>query len=1353
MRRFGIFELRIAKEFERNREMINIKKLKKWLIVCAAGVMNFCAHGEWYSHYFYDSEQNLIYTIGSVDIYTGTAEASVSFNTNPMYHPDQYNQEDLCIKGYIDAFCYYDECGRVYWPEVDLDVTTLTPLHVFAEVKRIGGGFSECRGLKSVTVPETVENIGSRAFAGCELLESVVILKNDGHIYIEKEAFADCKTLKDITFRNEYGSRTSRTGCVYLYDEVFARCRSLECIYIEGNIYFTEPYHDSVSPFDECSSFTEFYVYDNDHLSVRNDLLCDKTGTVVWYCPNGLTNAVIPDGATRIASSAFKGCCGLTSMTIPNSVTNIGASAFSGCNGLTSVTIPDSVIGIGDSAFYGCSSLASITIPDSVTSIGSYAFRGCSSLTSVMIPDSVTSIGKWAFSGCSSLASVMIPDSVTSIGAWAFEGCSLLTSVTIPDSVTSIGSCAFYGCSSLTSMTIPDSVTSIGYNAFSGCSSLTSVTIPDSVTSIGNNAFEYCRSLNEVHITDLAKWCDISFENSESNPLCYSHNLYLNGERIVNLVIPENVTNISAYAFSGCSSLTSVTIPDSVTSIAEGTFSGCSGFASITIPDSVTSIGSSAFSGCNSLVQFQISENSQYYSIRNGLLCNKSGTRVILCPPGLKEAEIPIGITEIESGAFSSCDSLKSVTMPAGLLSDGYEITSDWQRTQSGNTCEYEYTSIGNFSSTSMSLVLVGPCEFSFEWKVSGDKNYDWLNWSLDGVWQDEISDTGGDWRTVTCSIPKGVHTIEWWFSRFSKYGPTDYAWVRIYGGNTVHNLLGRACDNITNVVLTANASKINDFAFEYCSSLRSVTIPDSVTSIGSNAFSGCSSLTSVTFMGDVPSGIGNSDILDYATKVYYPEKYAAAYEAIVLASQFGGYVNEDGTVGIVSEINYTGLQGATHTNAATYVEGVGIAAFAEPTDINGYTFIGWAPMSISADATGPQTITAQWRRDELSVPVISAPSVFETPSCTVTISAEEGAAIYYTLDGSIPTAASVRYTAPIVLTETATVKAIAVREDYFDSPVASCSVTRRIKTLGECVNSGTFSFTTGGDAEWVRAYGESADGFALRSGDITHSQTSRLDMVVRGAGVITFMCRVEGEIIRNIVFDGLAFCIDGVPQGTLIGDSSWTRKSFSITGPGEHTLSWRYVKDYEGDGAGADCAWLDCVVWESVAEVIPEVKDDSEVEAVLKESADAKLVENIKDATEYNAYREWAAKLPDVTPQQVKESPQAWLSYALDADTLIAEAPKTEDVKIDEFRAETSTPGEFNLSVSVENVTIGENAKTENLAKVFGIEGATSLDGNGFSSENVGIEFGKPVDGKVKLKATPKDKSVKSFFMRVKVK
>ena len=1196
-----------------------------------------------------------------------------------------------------------------------------------------------------VTIPDGVTSISSYAFYGCRGLTSVAI--PDSVMSIGASAFEDCSSLTSVTIPDSVTSIGS---------SAFYGCSSLTSVTIGAGV-------TDIGIFsDYNSSILEFKVSENNtRYSSKNGLLLSKDGKTILKGVNGIVT--IPDGVTCIGPSAFEDCSSLTSVTIPDSVTSIGSSAFYGCSSLTSVTIPDSVTSIGEKAFYNCSRLTSVTIPDSVTSIGERAFFGCSGLTSVTIPDSVTSIGYEAFYGCRSLTSVTIPDGVTSIGRDAFGKCSSLTSVTIPDSVTSIGSSAFYGCCGLRSLTIPfvgsrrgnsgsaDSLfgyifgvlsyegarstkqyyssgsyfssstyyiptnlttviitdeTQLGYGAFYGCDSLTSVAIGDSVTSIGISAFYGCSSLASV-------------------------------------TIPDSVTSIGDDAFSGCNSklydrttISGVSLVDGwaidcetslsgnlnligVRGVANSAFAYCSSLTSVTIPGSVTSIGDDAFSGCNSKLYDRTTISG--VSLVDGW--------AIDCETSLSGNLNLIGVRGVANSAFAYCSSLTSVTIPDGVTSIGNSAFHYCSKLTSV-TIPGSVTSIGNrafYYCSGLTSVTIGNGVTSI-----GDYAFYYCRGLTSVTIPDSVTSIG-DYAFDNCS---------------SLWSVTIGDSVTSIGSFAFCN-----CSKLWSVTIGDSVTIIGFGAFEYCSSLRSVTIPDSVTSIESCAFEYCSSLRSVTFKGDVPSGISNSYILNYATKVYYPEKYAAAYEAIVPASKFGGYVSEDGTIGIVSQIKYEGLMGAAHTNPATYVEGSGIASFLAPSDINGYTFIGWAPTSISADATGVQTITAQWRKDELSVPVISAPLVFETPSCTVTISAETGAAIYYTLDGSMPTAASVLYTAPIVLTETATIKAIAVREDYFDSPVASCSVTRRIKTLGECVNSGTFSFTTGGDAEWVRAYGESADGFALRSGDITHSQTSRLDMVVSGSGVITFSCRVEGEIIRNIVFDGLAFCIDGVPQGTLIGDSSWTRKSFSVTGPGEHTLSWLYVKDYEGDGAGADCAWLDCVVWESVAEVIPEVKDDSEVEAVLKESADAKLVENIKDAAEYNAYREWAAKLPDVTPQQVKESPQAWLSYALDADTLIAEAPKTEDVKIDEFKVETSTPGEFNLSVSVENVTIGENAKTENLAKVFGIEGATSLEGNGFSSENVGIEFGKPVDGKVKLKATPKDKSVKSFFMRVKVK
>ena len=277
-------------------------------------------------------------------------------------------------------------------------------------------------------------------------------------------------------------------------------------------------------------------------------------------------------------------------------------------------------------AFQNYSSLTSVTILDGVTSIGSYAFSMCTSLTSITIPDSVTSIGTYAFWACSSLTSITIPDSVTSINHGMFSECSDLMSVTIPDSVTRIGEAAFRDCSSLKNITIPDSVTSIEDQAFMGCSSLTSITIPNSVTSIDPGGFYGCTALKKIEIAtdnpvyDSRDNCNAIIETS-TNSLIYG---------CQSTTIPDSVTGIGDWAFSGCSSLASITIPHGVTSIGEAAFAKCSGLASITISDSVIRIGDSAFASCT----------------------------------GLKNVTIQDGVISIGYMAFYECKSLKRITIP-----------------------------------------------------------------------------------------------------------------------------------------------------------------------------------------------------------------------------------------------------------------------------------------------------------------------------------------------------------------------------------------------------------------------------------------------------------------------------------------------------------------------------------------------------------------------------------------------------------------------------------------------------------------------------------------------------------------
>ena len=407
-------------------------------------------------------------------------------------------------------------------------------------------GFYYMRGVVNVIIPEGFTTINDYAFYGCSRLESVTI--PDSVTSIGSYAFDDCDSLTSV-YINDLSN-----WCNISFSNSFSNP-----LYYADNLYVNG------------ELVTELVIPD--------DVTIIKSYAFCYF--DSITSVVIPDSVTTIGSQAFYNCDSLVSVTIPDSVTTIDSYAFYNCDSLVSVTIPDSVTSIGDDAFYSCDSLVSVVIGDSVTSIGRYAFYGCSSLTSVVIPDSVTSIGSYAFAYCYNLTSVVIGNSVTIIDWYAFYNCSSLTSVTIPDSVTIIGSYAFAYCYNLTSVVIPDSVTSIVFCAFRGCDSLVSVTIPDSVTSIGDYAFNDCDSLTSVYINDLSNWCNISFSNYYSNPLFYADNLYVNGELVTELVIPDDVTIIKSYAFCHFDSITSVVIPDSVTTIGSSAFPGCSSLTEV----------------------------------------------------------------------------------------------------------------------------------------------------------------------------------------------------------------------------------------------------------------------------------------------------------------------------------------------------------------------------------------------------------------------------------------------------------------------------------------------------------------------------------------------------------------------------------------------------------------------------------------------------------------------------------------------------------------------------------------------------------------------------------------------------
>ena len=446
----------------------------------------------------------------------------------------------------------------------------------------------------------------------------------------------------------------------------------------------------------------------------------EYTGSVV--IPETVTYNETIYTVISIGDYAFSYCYELTSVVIGNGVTSIGYEAFYHCDGLTRIVIPNSVTSIGGSAFWNCTSLKTVVNFSNLTfSMGttSHGYIACyankvfnapnvfidgdyiwlenedgmtlatywGDATELILPTefngkSVTSIGEFAFENCTSLTSIEIPNSVKSIGCGAFNGTAWYenqpeglvyagkvlydykgampsnTSITIKDGTLGISGYAFSSCSGLTSVVIPNSVTNIGRSAFYSCSGLTSIEIPNSVTSIGDKAFNGCSGLKDIHISDIAAWCNISFDDFYANPLYYAKNLYLNGEKVTSLVIPDEVTEILPYTFYKCTSLTDVTIPNSVTSIGNSAFYNCSGLTSITIPNSLTSIGIGVFYGCSGLKSVEIPNSVT--SIGNYAFSSCSG---------LTSVEIPNSVTSIGVLAFGYCQRLTSITIPNSVTS------------------------------------------------------------------------------------------------------------------------------------------------------------------------------------------------------------------------------------------------------------------------------------------------------------------------------------------------------------------------------------------------------------------------------------------------------------------------------------------------------------------------------------------------------------------------------------------------------------------------------------------------------------------------------------------------------------
>lgn len=590
------------------------------------------------------------------------------------------------------------------------------------------GAFVGCTGLTSIYIPASVKKINSNPFVGCNELSSIIVDPNNT-VYDSRgncNAIIETQTNTLVTGCNNtmIPSDLSRIG-----GRAFSGCSNLASITIPSSVTFIGGYAfegcsalKTISIPENITSINDGTFFGcTDLTSIQLSSNVNYLGHEAFYGCCSLPSIVIPSGVTRINFNVFNACSSLTSVTIPAGVDTILSGAFRGCCNLPSINIPAGVTCIQDYVFADCNSLTSLTLPSGISFIAPHLVEGCSSLESINIPSGVDSIGEYAFSGCSSLKSVIVPESVTKIYFDTFTGCNSLSYLSIPSSVTKLSVSDEYiydnrllykyfeGCDALQTagpkgggFNYEFDWDTIPANAFRGLDNLISVYIPKTVKAIyecnnpdmrydykRNYDYNYTPSHESGFISAVFYGCNnlesvaVSFKDTklmrlwrESNdteePTCFKEspmdfNLYRLNHIKSLAILNDSVCDLKNVLTE---SVKKVIISEYVCSIDSGVFSFAP-YSAIVERSYFDELGLYKLSSCSmasNLESISVELGNLYYSSVDGVLLNKDGSKILLCPSRRKNGySIPETVIEVTDASFKNCIGLDYIRIPASV--------------------------------------------------------------------------------------------------------------------------------------------------------------------------------------------------------------------------------------------------------------------------------------------------------------------------------------------------------------------------------------------------------------------------------------------------------------------------------------------------------------------------------------------------------------------------------------------------------------------------------------------------------------------------------------------------------------
>lgn len=1051
-----------------------------------------------------------------------------------------------------------------------------------------------------------------------------------------------------------------------------------------------------------------------------------RSEATVMPVPSGTLSIPSQLDGRRVVSvgpNAFRDFGQIEDVIVPP-LEEIGSGAFAHCKALRAFDF-ESVHVIADAAFANCTNLRSVAFSTNLTSVGKYAFSGCRGLTNLTFAtDRIgrTEILNGAFALCSDLPDLYLPKSVGQIGRYAFTCCESLTNLVI-DADADLSDGAFSGCVALSNVEWKGMPSSVGDDAFGDCILLREVVIPPSVTNVGHCAFSRCSSLSALSIDGCAAVGSFAFDDCAA---------------LSDVSWKKGRGALGRGAFCGCRTLRRVDVPHGLERIEEFAFDGCAALSTIVFPEGLKTV-EPCFADCRKL-------SSVYFR------GDVPATTESLFDGGSSNAVLYVNT------AFPNWGSI-----PAKWNGRNVEPWQDYPTVLDRLVVLFDLRSFGeNVGEAPLCQRVTNVCDLVAPvvhpkqdgafggWRLSyGHADevvklyavyFDAMGEEIAEYYVSESGDDANSGRTREQSfrtIGRALEAAE--DGSLVLVGPGEYVGIdyhplrkhveirseqgcemtRISGGYTNRcvrlfadpydddDVSGRGCTIVFEGFTICNGRVRDDWRFENCGAgvMGGLYVNCVISNCVVQSSSSESAILGAGAYGAtlINSVVANNALLD--SSGLYPKSDASA---------FGGTGACDCEL-FNCTVSGNGMGGVSPSD-----EGIAQLSFcrAYNTIIESLT-----SLSSSSIATS------------LNSCFIGDPRF-----------AKNGAVPYQLADSS---------------------PCVDAGDNQFLISVEAFGKGERL--VGRSVDIGACEVQP--DVS-MYTFGQRDDG-----------TLAIVDVAMSISGDVSLPVRVDGKLVTAIGPSSFADCglltgltipdaVTDVGVSAFAGCTNLVRMTFRGNAPviggqafenvpttckvfvAKGSTGWDV--EIPGTWNGMRIYWIGDAAAE---DAIPDLGDSPDREAVAKVLAaveDSGVRSNV-DESNYVDFRSWAGRVKARGASAaagfaaVQASPLAWLSYAVASDTLIDKTPTDRQIKVEKF-VPGATSGAFDFVVGIEDISVGDDATAENLAKVFGIEGGTSLQPEAFSSENVSLVFEAPENGKVRFTAGPKDASQGTFFMRVKL-